>query len=173
MAGIEILSSIDMGKRHHSNTKVKRLKSATAVILLINHEDGSMVHGIGIMYPDLEHLYFCRTSTRDPTKLLQYLYATSKVKLLLDEAVGLAILATDETVPLEDPRFKKLGKSCFMYGYDAERIRHEARSIGLPRSEIKKIQEALLCYDSPLRRFWTKVGMWWHSIFNTPTILSV
>lgn len=173
MAGIEILSSIDMGMVHHSDIKVKRLKSATAAILLIKHEDGSMVHGIGIMYPDLEHLYFSRTSTRDPRKLMQCLYAASKIKHPLNEAIGQAILVADETVPVEDTRFMKLGPKWLKYGYSVSRLRNEALALEFPNSEIKKISEALLCYDSPLRRLWTKVQLWWNSLFSQENLLSV
>lgn len=129
--------SIRMGKRFHPSLAIRGSKIATAALLIIQHSDGSVVYGIGILYPDTHHLYFTELETTDPYKLCRSLRAASKMHLLCDDALKTMCMIADESVLLDDPRFEDI--SDILYGYSAVSLREEILRQEILEDDIKKI----------------------------------
>ena len=133
---ITVIEKTPMGQRFSAIGR--GLKKAFAGICVIKHEGGSFTYGIGILYPDIEHLYFAPHHTRDPRKLWQALYAATKISCISDEILATVIAITDETISISDPRFTKAEK-CLAYGYDAEKLRKEVLRQEPPHETIRNI----------------------------------
>ena len=129
--------STRMGQRFHPNLTIRGQKIATAVLLIIQHSDGSVVYGAGILYPDTHHLYFTELKTTEPYKLCRIVYAASKMHLLCDDALKTMCMIADESVSLDDPRFNDIGD--ILYGYTAEDLRKEILAQKIPEDDIRKI----------------------------------
>lgn len=149
---IKTVFSIPMeGKRHHASRNIKGLKEATAAICLIEHSDGSFVHGVGILYPDKEHLYFNESKTMDPYQLWRDTYAASKMYHFTDEALGAVVMIADKAVSLDDPRFTDIDISEHIpYGYNVEHLRNEIFEQKIPEDAIKKIVKEFQDHRLPI-----------------------
>lgn len=140
--------SIRMGQRFHSNLAIRGSKIATAALLILQHSDGSIVYGIGILYPDTHYLYFTEMETTDPHTLCRSLYAASKMHLLCDDALKTMSLIADESVLLDDPRFEDI--SDILYGYSAESLRREILEQKILEDDIKKIVRRFQVWNLPI-----------------------
>lgn len=133
---IETVFKVPIGRRFASVGK--GLRPATVAICIIQHGDMSMTHGVGILYPDIEHLYFKEIDTRDPRILWRAMYAVSKISCLSDEMLGIAIAIADGITPLGEPHFVNADIH-LQYGYNARILREETLAQEPPANDIKKI----------------------------------
>lgn len=140
--------SIRMGWRFHPDIKIRGHKIATAALLILQHSDGDIDYGIGILYPDTHHLYFTELETTDPRTLFRSLYAASKMSLLCDDALKTICMIADESVSLDDPRFEDI--SHILYGYSAEDLRKEILGQKISEDDIKKIVRRFQVWNLPI-----------------------
>jgi len=129
---IKIIKEIPMGRR--LCVTGSRIKPATAAICMIEHEDGKVVRGVGILHPDTKHLFFAPATELAPDTLSRGMYIASKMFCIGDEAVRIAVMIA-EGVNKDDPRLKDAKKylSC---DYDIESVRKEAAAQQLVPDEM-------------------------------------
>lgn len=111
---------------------------ATAAVCLIRHEDGSFNYGVGIMYPDVEHLFFTKLITKDPVFLWRGMYAASKISCLSDDILEATVMVADEVVSLENSCFDNLDQ-CLSYDYTVRKLREEVLTAQPDENDIMKI----------------------------------
>jgi len=144
---IKIVLSKSMGKRFASIGR--GLKEATSAIIVVQRADGNFVHGVGVLYPDTEHLYFNKTKTIDPLNLWRGMYAVSKISCLSNEMVDTAMMIADEVVSLTDSRFTNVDQH-LMYEYDVEVLRAKTFAQEIPPDDIKKIVKEFQFWNLPI-----------------------
>ena len=120
-------------------------KAHYAVCLIRKEEpDGKITssRGIGILYPDLHHLHFAPESSNLPEKFWRSMYAASITSRLhvSELSAQMAVLISDESIPLSDPRFTALQCS-IGYGYSLEAFRDEVLAQEIPSADLEKIAD--------------------------------
>ncbi|MEK7499689.1 MAG: hypothetical protein AAB649_03715 [Patescibacteria group bacterium] len=129
---------------------------ARYAVCLIRHEDDkknvAFARGIGILYPDLSHLYFAEEKSNTPEKFWRGMYAASKTSRLnvSDFSVQMAVLIADETVPLNDHRLLDV-QSTLGYDYSLKTFREEVLAQKIPSCELKKITEGFKSRGAELK----------------------
>lgn len=151
---LETVLKIHMGKRFASTRR--GLRNATSAICVIRHGDGTYMHGVGILYPDIEHLYFAEDKTSDPVKLWRDMHVATKIACLSDEILAVAVAIADESVPIDDPRFAKAA-GCLMYGYDVAKLRAEVFAKEHHPDDIQKIVLGFKFLHAPIDDPFAKV----------------
>jgi len=161
MKHLYILSQISMGLRplapdSHGN-RTRGNKRTAAGIFLIHHKDGSLEHGITLLYPDTGHHYSCTDKTRfDPEKLYRAMRAASKIFVVSTDMVELALQIADPKVALpESWPDGRIARGRFSCDYPSPTSLREAIfEEELPRRELRDLRK-----EFKRRAFWVhRVG---------------
>lgn len=143
----------------HSRAK----KMACPAVCLLRHDEGDgkikFIRGVGVLYPDVDHLYFGEIQSPDVETFWRSMYATSLTSAvnLSDHSVQLAILIADERVLLDDPRLHDM-QHCMSCGYTLQLFREQVLQEKIPKSDLKKIIEGFKFWGAALEDPITEVS---------------
>lgn len=145
------------GKMSRSSLSISshRVQKASPAVCLLRHDDGQgntkFVRGIGVLYPDIKHLYFAEEGSLSAEKFWRAMYAASltSVLYLSDVSVQMAILISDINIPLNDLRFDGM-RYCMGYGETLESYRSKVMEAIIPSGDLDAITEGFKFHMAPL-----------------------
>lgn len=137
----------------------KGMKKASSAICVLENSDGGITRGVGVLYPDIDHLFFVEYNTMDPEKLWFMVHALTKISPLhlCDEAVALIVAIMSESAQATDLSFEK-AYLYLAYGYTAEKLREETFAQKPPKEEIERIVVELNLLRVPINNPFAKVA---------------
>ena len=123
------------------------IRHAVATICVIRHEDGSLVRGVGILYPNTRHMFFAEVQSLSAEDFWRAVYAVSKIFWVGDKAVKLAVRISGKE-PLEGLEDEAGGYlSC---DHTLESLRTETHAQIIPQGDLKNIIKGFNDFGAPI-----------------------